>query len=500
MPVLPAIDTKAPIRGAIIPVEGGGLAFVTHEAKSAGAADGAVIVEANTGVWLHDPATLERKERLAPSSVTSLAVSPDGHTIAWTKAGRGATAQLEVISFPERKRLLNEVVDAPWRLRFAPDGKRVVLASRRAESVLVVDIASRKTWRIDEKDDVNDAIVLPDNEHVAAAHDGDDAVVQKLKNGGLVFHVGPHMHPHKVFTRDQNAVAYDPAGDVFAAGGDDNVVWRFKGVLGAAPTMDKPLDFDGNVEEILFSKPKGADAASMIVATDRLLIQVLNSHDVTTASLGPLGSSLVRNPIRIALTQEGEILAALDGSLVLWSPQTGANLVAQGFAKRTLEWQSSRTAADEVIVLPVDATHLNLYRVSLKKEEPDLTIDPLTTLDLHDYAGNFAFASGARAIVGLGDKRQLRVIYLNAGAPNVEAPIDGEVLNGLRYATRPDALSIAVLDTGGALFEISDSPRGITKLGSVGDVTNVDVHPAWDAQTRRWTVVGVNGESRPLTP
>ena len=145
--------------------------------------NGDVVVEANTGIWSHDPVTLARGARIVAAPVLAMAASPDGRYLAYASGGAGSSvAELHVISYPDGKSVATfHGVDLPRRLRFSPDGKRLVIASRSAETVTLADIASRSVRRYDTDDDVNDAIALPgEGDLVAYANDGDEAVIRSL--------------------------------------------------------------------------------------------------------------------------------------------------------------------------------------------------------------------------------------------------------------------------------------------------------------------------------
>src|SRR5438477_543713 len=73
---------RRPLRGALVR-EGGATSFVVHQALSVGSVgDGSqLLVHATTGLWLHDGATLARRERLAPPPIEAMATSPDGSRV-----------------------------------------------------------------------------------------------------------------------------------------------------------------------------------------------------------------------------------------------------------------------------------------------------------------------------------------------------------------------------------------------------------------------------------
>ena len=221
--------------------------------------------------------------------------------------------------------------------------------------------------RYDTDDDVNDAIVLPgDGDRVAYANDGDDAVIFSMSARNKLFSTDPFMREAKgvaipsitgsrkhvlTMLRDQNAVAFDPLGGVFFAGGDDNLVWRFHGAPGPSPSMSPPVELDGNVEEILCTHmpAPGQTEASIVVALDTLHVEVVAPDGNVQASLAIPSWSAFSLPIRIALTPDDEVIAVMGGALMLFNPSDASVRPSGGYPRFARDWHFSVTDQDTVI-------------------------------------------------------------------------------------------------------------------------------------------------------
>ncbi len=495
------------------------LRFVPHSATSAAAMfNGDVVVEANTGIWSHDPVTLARGARIVAAPVLAMAASPDGRYLAYASGAEyGSVAELHVISYPDGKSVATfHGVDRPRRLRFSPDGKRLVIASRSAETVTLADIASRSVRRYDTDDDVNDAIALPgEGDLVAYANDGDEAVIHSMSTQKKVFSTDPFMRrakgvaltpitgsPKHVLTmlRDQNAVAFDPLGGVFFAGGDDNLVWRFHGAAGPSPSMDEPVELGGNVEEILCThKPApGQTEASAVVALDTLAIHVITPDGKVQASFGALHGSVLSSPIRIALTSEDEVIAVVGGALALFKPEDASVRPSQEYPHLLLNWLFSFTERDTVIAVGGDPTVL--HRVVHTAATGDTATTVVGTSPLH-AAGIQAFASDTRLLLGASPQGRLQIVYYVPEAGAIEPPLDIPATAPLtRVGRRKDGTAIGLLDAEGYVLEVTETPRGATRVGRVRSALQPTDALAWDAPGQRWTIADLTGTVTPIDP
>jgi hypothetical protein len=478
--------------------------------------NGEVVVEANTGIWSHAPGSLARGALLVPPPVLAMAASPDGHFLAYARGAEGSSvASLHVISYPDGKPVASfPRVDRPFRLRFSPDGKRLVLASRKAETVTLVDLASKRVLRFDTGDDVNDAIVLPgDGDRVAYANDGDEAVILTMPTHAKLFSTSPFMREASgvlvpsllgnrqhllTMTRDQNAVAFDPLGGAFFAGGDDNKIWRFHGAIGPSPVMAPPIEVGGNVEEILCThKPApGQTEASVIVALDTLGIEVITPDGNRRGGVEAIGWSLLSSPIRIALTADDEVLAVLGGALARFNPADGTVKPSSEYPRFLLDWHVSVTEHDTV--LATRGVPAFLHRVVHTAETADVATTVVGTIAL-DPAGIAAFSSGTRVLFGPSTEGHLALVYYVPSSGTIEPPL--EVLGGAflaGVARRKDGSAIGLLDADGHVFEVAETPRGAARVGRARSPLPPTAHLAWDEPARRWVIADAVGAMIPI--
>jgi hypothetical protein len=492
--------------------------FVSHSARSAAAMfNGDVVVEANTGIWSHAAATLARGARVIAVPVLAMAASPDGRYLAYARGSQGASvADLHVLSYPDGKVVASFYgVDRPRRLRFSPDGKRLVVASRSAETVTLADIASKSVRRYDTDDDVNDAIALPgEGDLVAYANDGDEAVIHSMASHQKVFSTNPFMREVKgialtpitgtrtrvlTMLRDQNAVAFDPLGGVFFAGGDDNVVWRFHGATSGSPRMDPPVELGGNIEEILCThKPApGQTEASVVVALDTLAISVLTPDGKVQASVGPINWSVQSSPIRIALTPDDQVLAVANGGLALFNPVDASVRPTREYPDLSSSWRFSTTERDTVIAAGGDPTIL--HRVAHTAETADTVTTVVGTIPF-DAVGIEAFGSDTRLLFGASSRGRVPLVYYVPSSGTIEPPIDMAAAPLARVARRKDGTAIGLLDSEGRLFEVTEKPRGASLVGRVRGALQPSDFLMWDEAGNRWQIADVTGKATPIEP
>lgn len=522
-----AADPAAPLHGAVMMAErdvfdplygdlkqGRLRRFIPHSATSAAAMfNGDIVVEASTGIWSHAPVTLARGERIVAGPVLAMAAAPDGHSLAYARGDEnGSVADVQVLTYPEGKPIASfPRIDRPYRLRFSPDGKRLVVGSRKAETVTLIDLATKRVLRFDTDDDVNDAIVLPgDGDVVAYANDGDEAVIHGMASHAKLFStdrfmreakgvVLPGSHTHVLtMLRDQNAVAFDPLGSAFFAGGDDNLIWRFHGAPGPSPIMASPVEVNGNVEEILCThRPApGQTEASIVVATDTLGIEVITPDGNAQSSLLAMGWSVLSAPIRIALTPDDVVLAALGGSLALFDPAGASVKPSREYPQVPVNWHFSVTEQDTVIATR-GATGF-LHRVVHTADLADTTTTVVGSIAL-DPSGIAAFASGTRLVFGASPGGRLRLVYYVPSSGTIEPPLDiADAAPPAMTARRKDGTAIGLLDAAGLVVEVTETPRGARPVGRVRSLLQPTEGLAWDELGQRWIIAGGSGGARPI--
>ncbi|MFT3774803.1 MAG: WD40 repeat domain-containing protein [Minicystis sp.] len=490
-------DPRLPLHGALVGV-GRATSFVVPQAISVAHVHvngAALLVHANTGLWLHDGATLAQRVRILPPPIDAMAASPDGALIATVT---GSTLEIRKLEGMAVKATVRGV-DPPYRIRFSPDGGSVVIASRKRETVTLVDVATGTIKRHDTHDDVNDAIVLPDGEHVAYANDGDEAGVVAMSSHTKTFTSRPFMREAKGGSlfgalRDQNAVAYDPSAKRLLAGGDDNKVWCFLDIDTPSPRAEKAFELDGNVEEILVAKD-----SSIVVALDTQAVHVLRPDGSYVSSLGPLIENWGSRPIRIELTPSNEVAAVLDGSLALLRPNDSSVTRSRDYP-RLDGWVVSAGVTDTVLVsppaqAPSSVAPYTVQRVAHGRPAGAVDASILGVVELAALPEVFPLPS-AQAIVGFTASGSLRVAFVsNAGT--LEAPIDRAAERPGSFARRGDDRAIGFLDGDGRLFEITDTPRAIREVGRFSAPPE-GLKLVWDDDRRSWMAKDADGTRWPL--
>lgn len=477
-----AQDLTPPVLyGGHVPASHRERSFAVHRALDAAALGSDwVVVLANTGLWLHEADSLARRARLAPPPLEQMAASPDGRAFAYATAGR--PYRLRIASFPELRLLVPGVeIDEPRRIRFSPDGRRVITASNAEETVTVIDVATGRAVVHDTGDDVNDAVVLPDRPfEVAWSGDSDEAYVYDMAAGRQRFRSGPLHRPAAgkgYVARDQNAVAFDPAtGDLFS-GGDDNKVWRFEGYRTAEPSAHASPDFAGNVEDLACCR-KG----SLVVALDSMAVHLADRDGATTTRLGPFFGRSGQDPVRVSLAPDDRVLAVLGGRVVIWDPADGVSRLARDY-HGVERWTASESPADTVLYA-CSGDSCAIYRAAAETTGADVAAARLGALALSSAIALVDFDDGSRALVGSAPGGALRGAHIDRGTlgPAVDeaaAPITALV----RRADRRSALAV---DAGGAAFEIVPDARCVRRLAhpALGPIVRAD----WDAAAGSWVL------------
>jgi hypothetical protein len=65
---------------------------------------------------------------------------------------------------------------------------------------------------------------------------------------------------------------------------------------------------------------------------------------------------------------------------------------------------------------------------------------------------------------------------------------------------RKDGTAIGLLDSEGNVLEVTEAPRGATRVGRVRSVLQPTDSLAWDALGERWTIADLTGKVIPIDP
>ncbi len=427
-----------------------------------------------------------------------MAASPDGSTIAVVVHDAAAGKKvLRILGYPGLEtRAQAFEIDTPYRMRFSPDGKQIVIASE-SDNITLVDAATGNTTVFDTGEDVNDAIVMPDNpDEVAYASDDDEVVIVDMKSQKKVFSSAALIDSYQqkrwdsslslFVERDQIAVAYDSAKDRLIGGGDDNMIWQFEGIRAKAPKQPvpkAPIEFDGNIKEIACCRKGGGFA----VALDNLSVFLLNGAAKRTASLGPLLGAVDYGSIQIELVPDTEsILVTFSGKVIRWDPGSRSVMLAADYQMARVD-RTSELANDTVFV-GCDGRRCAVQRVvHPTMPAPDAEALKVGDAPLGQVDDILKFPGGLRAIAG-GSGGRLRLVFLPEKG-SLEAPFDVPgVLSGGSFEDKGDGNTYGYLEKSGKIFEITAAPKGSALIGKVILAPNTIGDLKWDSIEKKWKV------------
>lgn len=495
----------APIRGSLLEESPGKTRFIPNRALHIAPIGGGTlfVVHATTGIWLHETKSLMRLARLVPPPIHEMAASPDGAQIAFGAGDAlGSKVDLRVIGYPDLtvKVALSDI-DSPHRMRFSPRGDRVVIASYE-DTVTLVETKTGAVDVFDTGQDVNDAIVMPDRpDEVAYASDEDEIVVYDLKADRKVFGSAPLIDDYQnkglsglsvFFERDQMAVACDPSTLRLIGGGDDNKVWRIDGLRSGSPSLLNPIDFSGNIREILCCA-----GGSYVVALDSAAVHFMNPKGGIGPSFGPLLSSTQNGEIRVALVPDGSVLIATEGRALRWDPAARTALISPDYNAAQIDAGSS-LAADSVFVACNGKKCAVSRVVHALAPAHEVEAAPAGDAEMERLSSLLEFSDGSRALAG-SHKGRLRFVFLAPGR-GLELPIDPAGMSpGGSFEKRPGGLAHGYLEPSGRVFEIVSSPRNVTLVGRTA--TGTDGRKLeYDNGLGRWKVTLLDGTEESLSP
>jgi dipeptidyl aminopeptidase/acylaminoacyl peptidase len=492
-------DASTPARGTLTP-PGSKPRFVIHEpANAASIGDRSwVLVHASTGLWLHEAKTLARGARLVPAPIAAMAVADDGKAFAYVACKKHC--DLSIVTFPRLERVHTARVDKPRRIRFSPDGSRVVVATDAKEEIQIVDVAKGKLVRIRHGEDINDAVAPGGHpDHVAIADDGDDAVVYDTRDKREMFNSAPLItafitdgarEPElaKLVTpqRDQNAIAYDPKSDTLYTGGEDNKIWRFRPLFGGTPKLvGKPLKFGANVDEIVLDADGNA-----LVGTDSLTVHRLDSSGKEEAKLGPLApTNLFSRHIRVAHGPHGDALVVAGSLLARWDPTTQLSVVATDY-RSAAAWSTSELQHDTALVnCRPGAGEWTCFvqRISHGTPGPDVATVLAGQADFANLAAWVELGEGRRLLAGPADDGRLRIAYLSSGGPLGPA-LDTAARAGGQFGLHPDGKTAGYVTPSGVVYELKIGAHELTEVARVRRPAATD-RLSWDSSAKKWKLV-----------
>ena len=253
---------------------------------------------------------LELPAGIGSGSVMSVAVSPDGATIA-TGAESGKVSLWAVgQSTPRLLYTLIGHTGPVWSIEFTPDGKRLVSAGDDA-SVKVWDLDTRESETISVGLPVRSACLSPNGHQIAVGNRQGDVTIFDLTMHAPIGHFRQ--------SGSVNAVAFSPDGMTIAAGYSDSrvVLWELAGgkertTLNGHPGPVYGLTFSGDGQRLASA---GWDPT--VIVWDVNTNTKVRSIDVHEEGV-----------LAVQFTPCGRFLATggQDGTAKLWDADTGANL------------------------------------------------------------------------------------------------------------------------------------------------------------------------------
>jgi hypothetical protein len=396
--LLVASPAAAPVIGALRG-EGRERRFSLHEVRDVALiGDGPFLLAAGaSGVFLHDALTLARRARLLAEPARAVAASADGRRAAallerGASRSRDATrskgAANELVIFdPSTLEVIARLDDAPpGRLRFSPDGAQLVVAS--PDGQLFVWREGRATpYVLATAGAIADAAFAPAHPDLLAyVGERNEVQFRDLASGERVAQSGG---PTLRSRRDLNAVAYVPSAGLTVAGGDDDRVHVYRGMLGERAEEIASVELEGNVEAIAC-----CNDARFAAGTDEGQIQWFDATE-PTRRLGPLVPGLLGDPIRLALYGD-DVLGAYFGQLFRWTAD-GAVVRAPCAPGPLLLEDASE---DDVLVVLRVGAKIAVHRVS-GESRPSAMTEALGELAWADATRIVRSPRGERAVLGL---------------------------------------------------------------------------------------------------
>ena len=427
-----------------------------------------------------------------------MAVADNGNAFAYVACKK--QCDLSIVTFPGLERVQTTRVDKPRRIRFSPDGSRVIVATDAKEEIQIVDVAKGKLVRIRHGEDINDAVVPAGHpDHVAIADDGDDAVVYDTRDKREMFNSAPLItafitdgarEPElaKLVTpqRDQNAIAYDPKSDTLYTGGEDNKIWRFRPLFGGTPKLvGKPLKFGANVDEIVLDADGNA-----LVGTDSLTVHRLDSSGKEDAKLGPLApTNLFSRRIRVAHGPHGDALVVAGSLLARWDPTTRLSVVAADY-RSAAAWSASELEQDTALVNCRPGAGVWTCFVQRMKHGapgPDVATVLAGQADFANLAAWVELGEGRRLLAGPADDGRLRIAYLSSGAPLGPA-VDTAAQAGGQFGLHPDGKTAGYVTPAGVVYELKIGADELVEVARVRRPAATD-RLSWDSSAKKWRLV-----------
>ncbi|MFO0697285.1 MAG: hypothetical protein U0230_27155 [Polyangiales bacterium] len=273
-----------------------------------------VLIAAESGLWAHDVGSMARLARLVDRRVVDLTVSEDGTRFAYVAQDPVADAPRElVVVAVEGLAVLRRVANAPTgRVRLAADGSKVVFADGD-EGVHLVDVRTGGMRSFKPNDTVEDAFLVPGTDATVAYVGDDNAIAYHDLAANRALPQSTAGALPLTARRDLRTVIVDATTGTTYAGGEDNEIHAYSGMLSNSPRETAHARLSGNVVDIACCSED-----HLAVVTDVAHVAWLDRALEVKRQIGPFLPDLASSPARVSMAGDRTVVS-LVGRAFVWT-------------------------------------------------------------------------------------------------------------------------------------------------------------------------------------
>jgi len=366
-----------------------------------------------------------------PNYVAGLAISPDNQSVATSDAAGlvklwDAASGAEITTFD-----LSETALIHWKIRFSPDGSRLVVIGEGNE-------IENNYVRIIEIDSGTEVLVIDDSvmQSFALSPDGTRLLVGEFFDQAVrLYDLETSAEVARYSTGEFHILEFSPDGSLFSTLTKDNVgahIWETE----TGREVMTLTGHQGQVNDIHFSP----DGSSLATASGDQTVRIWDigpDHEILTVR--PFPDAPSASVSKIAFSRDGTMLATGGdfGGVSLWDPVTGDRLL-------TMEGHDDWFVGG--LGFSPDGDRLASGGDDYKTKVWDTTTgELLLTLAGHeDWVNNIAYSPDGATIATVGDDEQLFVWDATSGEVIHQLPLSAGAW-GIAYS--PDGALIATGET-----------------------------------------------------